>query len=347
MNIRIDAEKREESLSKYAALSKEHLDTRVVKEEPCEVRTSFQRDCHRIVHSKAFRRLRGKTQVFLWPEGDHYRTRLTHCMEVSQIARTITRALGLNEDLAEAIALGHDLGHTAFGHAGEGTIQTLHSKGFRHENQSLRVVERLENCGKGLNLTAIVKDGIVNHSKGAGPLLNVPDSTLPKSLEGQIVRISDLVAYINHDLDDALRAKVIKEDQLPKAIHKIMGTSHSGRLTYMVQDVARSTNLENEKKILLSDDTAHALEDVREFLYKYVYYNDQVHCEFKKSTKLIEQLWRYFMSDLDLFYDEYWPGALKDGEPEDDVRDYIAGMTDAFATTIFQKIFTPRRWYIY
>lgn len=345
--LRQQSEKREQSFSPYAAKSEDYNDSRTEPEAPCEVRTAFQRDCHRIVHCKAFRRLRGKTQVFLWPEGDHYRTRMTHCMEVSQIARTLARALNLNEDLTEAIALGHDLGHTAFGHAGEGILQKLHPAGFRHEVQSLRVVEFLERDGKGLNLTAPVKDGILNHSKGAGPLLDVPESTLPKTLEGQIVRLSDLIAYVNHDLDDALRGKVISVSDLPPVINDILGDTHSGRLTFMVNDVVRHTNLEKEHKILMSAAAAEALGDVRTFLYKHVYYNDVVHCEFKKATKLVEQLFEFFMSDLERFYRDYWPTALRDGEPVDDVRDFIAGMTDAFATTTFQKIYTPRRWYIY
>ncbi|MBN2526590.1 MAG: deoxyguanosinetriphosphate triphosphohydrolase [Deltaproteobacteria bacterium] len=347
MNLRIQAEKKEADLSPFAAKSADFTDSRTLSERPCEVRTAFQRDCHRIVHSKSFRRLRGKTQVFLWPEGDHYRTRLTHCMEVSQIARTLARAMNLNEDLTEAIALGHDLGHTAFGHAGEGILQKLHPNGFRHEVQSLRVVEHLERDGKGLNLTQAVKDGILNHSKGAGPLLNVPDDTLPKTLEGQIVRLSDLIAYVNHDLDDAIRARVIAPAELPESVNTILGETHSGRLTFLVQDVVKNTNLPKSPRISMSSAAAEALEDVRRFLYERVYYNDTVHCEFKKATKLVERLWAFFMSDLPGFYKEYWPTALRDGTPEDDVRDFIAGMTDAFAATTFQKIYTPRRWYIY
>lgn len=345
--LRIQAEQRETQLSPFAAKAADYVDSRKREEPPCEVRTAFQRDCHRIVHSKAFRRLRGKTQVFLWPEGDHYRTRMTHCMEVSQIARTLARALNLNEDLTEAIALGHDLGHTAFGHAGEGILQKLHPNGFRHEDQSLRVVEHLERDGKGLNLTEPVRDGIAKHSKGAGPLLDVPFLTLPNTLEGQLVRLSDLIAYVNHDLDDAIRGKVIREEDLPTAIHKVLGNTHSGRLTSMVNDVVESTDFEKTNRISMSARSAEALEEVRDFLYKRVYYNEIVHCEFKKATKLVERLFAFFMSDLDRFYTEYWPTALRDGEPVDDVRDFIAGMTDAYASTTFQKIYTPRRWYIY
>jgi dGTPase len=348
MNLRIMAQERENRfLSPYAAKSEDHVDSRYKKEALCDVRTVFQRDCHRVVHSKSFRRLRGKTQVFLWPKGDHYRTRLTHCMEVSQVARTLARALNLNEDLTEAIALGHDLGHTAFGHAGEGILKKLHPDGFRHEVQSLRVVEKLEKDGAGLNLTSPVLDGIVNHSKGAGPIMDVPESSLPKTLEGQIVRLADLVAYVNHDVDDALRAKVITPSDLPESITGIFGNSHSARLTYMIKDIIDATNLDSVCKIAIGDRVAAALEDMRDFLYDRVYYNTKVHSEFRKATKLIEFLWEYFLEDMNRFYSRYWQGALRDGIPEDDVRDFIAGMTDAYATNLFQEIYTPRRWYIY
>jgi dGTPase len=347
-DIRIRAEQREERiLSPRAARAADDNDTRAQTEAPCEVRTAFQRDIHRIVHSKAFRRLRGKTQVFLWPEGDHYRTRMTHCMEVNQIARTLARALDLNEDLVEAVALGHDLGHTAFGHAGEGVLRELHPEGFRHEVQSLRVVDRLEREGTGLNLTSAVRDGILNHSKGAGPLLDVPAASLPRTLEGQIVRLADLIAYINHDLDDALRAKIIAEDELPRATAAILGSSTSGRLTFIVTDIVQHTRQADQALITMSPALADGLEQTREFLYQRVYYNDQVHCEFRKATRLLSSLWEFFMGDLNRFYAEYARNALRDGPPENDVRDYIAGMTDAFATTLFQKVFTPRRWYIY
>jgi len=339
-------EKERKTLSQFAAHSIDHMEARERPEDSCDVRTSFQRDCHRIVHCKAFRRLRGKTQVFLWPEGDHYRTRLTHCMEVSQIARTLARALDLNEDLTEAIALGHDLGHAPFGHAGEDTMQKLIAGGFRHERQSLRVVENLENNGKGLNLTWPVRDGIINHSKGTGPLLNIPKELLPKTLEGQLVRLSDLIAYVNHDLDDALRARVLTMEELPGFVDNVMGRSHSGRLTKMVKDVVENSILEGEPVISMSQEAAEALDAVRTFLYERVYYNENVHAEFNKASELIERLWSHFVSDMDRFYSEYWPGALRDGSPEDDIRDFVAGMTDAYAVNLHEKIFTPRRWYV-
>jgi dGTPase len=334
------------TLCSFAAFSKEANNTRQKKEKECDVRTAFQRDCHRIVHSKAFRRLKGKTQVFLWPEGDHYRTRLTHCMEVSQIARTLARALDLNEDLTEAIALGHDLGHTPFGHAGEDTLQRLHPDGFRHEQQSLRVVEYIEKEGKGLNLTEAVKDGILNHSKGAGPILNIPRDALPKTLEGQLVRISDLIAYVNHDLDDAIRAKVLSEKDLRPFVNEVLGIDHSSRISRLVKDVVSNSNLKEDPVISMSREAAANLEAVRNFLYEKVYYNKTVHSEFEKASSLIERLWWYFNDDVDRFYEIYWPNALKDKNYMDNIRDFVAGMTDAFAINLHDKIFTPRRWYV-
>jgi dGTPase len=343
---RIQAEVREEQvLAPGAARSAGHRGRE--RDEPeCPVRAAFQHDCHRIVHSKAFRRLKGKTQVFLWPEGDHYRTRLTHCQEVSQIARTLARTLALNEDLAEAIALGHDLGHTPFGHAGEDTLTRLVPGGFRHERQSLRVVERLENEGAGLNLTLDVRDGIVKHSKGAGPLLDVPDEQLPVTLEGQLVRIADVIAYVNHDLDDALRAQVIASSQLPASVSAILGDTHSTRVTRLVVDVLEHSEMGPEPRIAMSDERVAALEELRGFLYKNLYYDAEVHAEFNRAEGILERLWAHFVADLDRFYEHFWPGALRDGAPEDDVRDFLAGMTDAFAVGLHEKIFTPRRWWV-
>jgi dGTPase len=298
------------------------------------------------VHSKAFRRLRGKTQVFLWPRGDHYRTRLTHVMEVAHIARTLARALLLNEDLTETIALAHDIGHTPFGHAGEDTLMKLHPGGFRHERQSLRVVAHLERQGRGLNLTAPVLDGILNHSKGSGPLLDVPAELLPGTLEGQIVRIADLIAYVHHDLDDALRARVLKQSEVPPFVTAVLGDSHSGRLTAMINDVVTSSRFEVRAVISMTRDMAATLEAVRAFLYDKVYYNQAVHAEFNKASDLVARLWGFFMGDLDRFYAEFWPSALRDGISEDDVRDFIAGMTDAYAINLHDELFTPRRWYV-
>ncbi len=343
--IRLRAQELEEALAPVAARSVE-CDARELEEKPCPVRTAFQHDCHRIVHCKAFRRLRGKTQVFLWPEGDHYRTRLTHCMEVSQIARTLARALNLNEDLTEAISLGHDLGHTPFGHAGEETMERLVPGGFRHEGQSLRVVERLENGGQGLNLTAVVRDGIQRHSKGSGPILDVEDEELPRTLEGQLVRLSDLIAYVNHDLDDAVRARVLDPGSIPRDLVRALGATHSERLTRLVFDVVEHSRLDPPARISMSEEAAEALEKLRAFLYRNVYYNAAVHAEFIKAAGVLERLWVYFNDDLDRFYSEHWPGALRDGTPQEDVRDFLAWMTDAFAVNLHEKIFTPRRWYV-
>jgi len=340
------AEAREERvLAACAARSASHRGRE--RDEPeCPVRAAFQHDCHRIVHSKAFRRLKGKTQVFLWPEGDHYRTRLTHCQEVSQIARTLARTLALNEDLTEAIALGHDLGHTPFGHAGEDSLERLMPGGFRHERQSLRVVERLENDGEGLNLTLEVRDGILKHSKGAGPLLEVPEERLPITLEGQLVRLADVIAYVNHDLDDALRARVFAPTDLPESVERVLGATHSERVTRLVLDVLEHSSMDDPPRLGMSDERVASLEELRGFLYENLYYNDRVHSEFHKAGELLGQLWSHFTGDLDRFYAEYWPGALRDGTPEDDVRDFLAGMTDAFAVNLFEKIFSPRRWWV-
>lgn len=344
-NPREKAEAREAKLSPLAAGSNPHRG-RELDEPLCPARTAFQVDCHRIVHSKAFRRLRGKTQVFLWPEGDHYRTRLTHCQEVSQIARTLARALDLNEDLAEAISLGHDLGHTPFGHAGEEVMQRLAPGGFRHEQQSLRVVERLENDGQGLNLTLDVRDGILHHSKGAGPFIPASPTDLPQTLEGQVVRVADIIAYVNHDLDDALRARVVTEADLPTGALDVLGVSHSTRLTNLVLDVVTHTDFEAAPLVNMGGEALEALEELRGFLYRHVYFNKRVHAEFKKASSLIEHLWHYFTEDMDRFYEVHWPSALKDGDPEDDVRDFVAGMTDAFAVNLHENIFRPKRWYI-
>ena len=346
-HLREASEQRErDTLCSQAALSADYQDSRAVPEAPCAVRTAFQRDCHRVVHSKAFRRLRGKTQVFLWPKGDHYRTRLTHVMEVAHIARTLARALRLNEDLTETIALAHDIGHTPFGHAGEDTHTQLHPAGFRHEQQSLRIVAHLERDGRGLNLTAPVLDSILNHSKGAGPLLDVPPQTLPKSLEGQIVRIADLIAYVHHDLDDALRAKVIKPADVPPFVRKVLGDQHSGRLSTMISDVV-ATSLQGDcAAIKMTRDMAHTLEAERNFLYDMVYYNESVHAEFRKTSDVIARLWHFFLDDLDRCYQSFWPAALRDGSPEDDVRDFIAGMTDAYAINLYDTLFIPRRWFV-
>ena len=225
-------------------------------------------------------------------------------------------------------------------------MQHLLPDGFRHEQQSLRVVEKLENDGNGLNLTFEVRDGIARHSKGAGPLLEVPQAILPATLEGQIVRLADVIAYVNHDLDDALRARVLRTSELPSSVERVLGTSHSARLTRLVCDILDHTNLEKQPMIKMSSAAAGAIEELRLFLYQRVYYNDLVHREFHKARALLEQLWCHFSEDLGRFYTVYWPSAVRDSKPEDDIRDFMAGMTDAFAVSLHEEIFTPRRWYV-
>jgi dGTPase len=225
-------------------------------------------------------------------------------------------------------------------------MQNLVQGGFRHELQSLRVVERLENNGRGLNLTTEVRDGIRHHSKGAGPLVTSETGRLPSTLEGQVVRFSDAVAYVNHDLDDALRGGVLRTNDLPSETEKVLGKTHSERITNLVLDISSQTDLEQEQRIKMGDEAAGALETLRRFLYKKVYYNEKVHAEFRKAKSLLEMLWHFFVEDENRFYDEFWSSALRDGSLEDDVRDFLAGMTDAFAVNLHERIFTPRRWYV-
>ncbi len=304
------------------------------------LRTDFQRDRDRIVHCKSFRRLKHKTQVFLAPFGDHYRTRLTHALEVSQIARTIAKALRLNEDLTEAIALGHDLGHTPFGHAGETILSNILPDGFTHYEQSLRVVERLEYEGKGLNLTYEVRDGISKHSKGKGDILSKKKCDMPATLEGQIVRASDVIAYVNHDIDDAVRAGVIKNRDIPAKLVKIFGKWHASRIDKMVEDVVQSSLKTNLNRIRMSEEVATAVSELRQFLYERVYFNPSSSEELKKTEKIITDLYMYILEK---------PGDFVKPYPEDDslerrVGDAIAGMTDLYALRLYEKIFFPRSW---
>ncbi len=318
---------------------------RRIEDSPCPIRTEFQRDRDRIIHSKAFRRLKHKTQVFLQPEGDHYRTRLTHTLEVSQIARTIARALFLNEDLVEAIALGHDLGHTPFGHTGEAVLSTLLKNygGFYHPRQSLRVVDILEKDGRGLNLTEEVRDGILKHSKGFGEIIKKDD--LPFTLEGQIVRISDIIAYINHDLDDAIRAKVLRLEDVPEHLLNFLGRKHSERISSMVMDVIEETRRRNYELISLSDDMEKAIKEMRDFLKEKVYFSPTVKKEAQKARGIIEFLFNYYVNHPHEipFYDNVRK-RLGDYPPHTAAADYIAGMTDRFAIKIFEEKFIPRSW---
>lgn len=330
MEIRRLVEQREALfLSRYAVRSEESRG-RVHEEPRCDVRTDFQRDRDRIIHSKAFRRLKHKTQVFIAPEGDHYRTRLTHTLEVSQISRTAARALCLNEDLTEAIALGHDLGHTPFGHAGEETLSSLVSGGFRHNEQSLRVVDRLEQ-GRGLNLTWEVRDGILKHT----------GDELPLTLEGQVVRYSDRIAYINHDIDDALRAGILRESDLPREEISYLGSSSSERLNTMVR--ALIENSWDRPYISMGPELTAVLENMRNFMFEKVYVGSAAKQEAGKAQMVIKQLFHYLMENPEKLPPEARSFAEGEGI-ERVVCDYIAGMTDRFIINLYKETFVPKPW---
>lgn len=303
---------------------------RAIPEEECSIRTCFQRDRDRIIHSQAFRRLKHKTQVFLAPSGDHYRTRLTHTLEVAQIARTIARALQLNEDLTEAIALGHDLGHTPFGHAGERALDNLCPAGFKHYEQSVRVVECLEKDGKGLNLTDEVKNGILCHTKGEDAY----------TLEGQIIRIADKIAYINHDIDDAITAGVMNEEDIPIELRMNLGMSKSDRINNMVLDVIYNST---DDKILMSEDCWYYFNELHNFMFTAVYKNPICKGEETKAVTMLEALYNYYVKNPDKLPAEYLRIANKDGI-ERAVCDYIAGMSDTYSLKIFNHLFVPMFW---
>lgn len=333
MNIRESREAWEEQyLSPYASFSSRSLG-RDVPEEPCDIRTVYQRDRDRILHCKAFRRLKHKTQVFLAPEGDHYRTRLTHTLEVAQIARTIARSLRLNEDLTEAIALGHDLGHTPFGHSGEHILDELCPDGFSHYKQSVRVVEVLEKDGKGLNLTREVRDGILNHRT----------SGHPSTLEGSIVRLSDKIAYINHDIDDAIRGRIFREEEIPSEYTSVLGHSVRERLNTMIHDIILSSM--DQPQILMSPGMEEAMQGLRSWLFEHVYKNDIPKAEEGKAQQLIASLYRYYMDHVIELPEEYLLMMLSRGEKKERVVcDYIAGMSDSYAINKFEELFVPRAW---
>ena len=295
-----------------------------------DLRTCFQRDRDRIVHSKAFRRLKHKTQVFLAPEGDHYRVRLTHTLEVSQIARTASRALRLNEDLTEAIALGHDLGHTPFGHLGEQALTPFLGRPFRHNEQSLRIVDHLENDGEGLNLSWEVRDGIVNHTWSMPP---------PSTPEAQLVRFADRIAYVNHDVDDAVRAGVIGQDELPARAVDVLGSTHSARINTLVTDLVERSARGPE--IGLSDDVFRALDGLREFLFDNVYLRDEARSEQDKAISMVRSLFAHYLDHPEEVPQEYHRAP---GDPPTRVADYIAGMTDRYALRIYEQLFLPQRW---
>ena len=340
--IREEMEANEERiLSPYACLSKKSRG-RQRPEPKCDIRVAFQRDRDRIIHCKAFRRLKYKTQVFLAPAGDHYRTRLTHVFEVSQIARTVAVALKLNGHLTEAIALAHDLGHTPFGHAGESVLNDLHPGGFRHYDQSLRVVDILENNGGGLNLNYEVRDGISMHSKGRKEILPQDISELPVTMEGRVVRVADIIAYVNHDLDDALRAGVIKEDLLPHHLFEILGKTHSERINTMVKDLIYTTLDKGGGRLNMSHGIMEAITDLRTFLYTNVYETSKVHDDFIKAMKVVRELYTYFLEN-GLPREVASPDVPTTGDHRG-VCDFVAGMTDRYALDLYQEIFLPKPW---
>ena len=342
--LRRNMEDREaEILSPYACLSGSSKG-RQRPEPECDIRMAFQRDRDRLIHSKTFRRLKHKTQVFLAPTGDHYRTRLTHVLEVSQIARTIAVALRLNGHLTEAIALGHDLGHTPFGHAGESVLNELYPGGFRHYEQSLRVVDVLEKRGRGLNLTHEVRNGIIKHSKGRRDILPEDISELPATMEGRVVRVADIIAYVNHDLDDALRAGVIDEENLPTSIIRQVGRTHSQRIGTMVKDLIYTTIREGEGgRLTMSPEIMAAINGLRTFLYENVYETSKVHDDFIKAMKIIREVYDHFLE-----HDLPWDRAASDYDENTpkhrQVCDFIAGMTDRYALALYEKIFLPKPW---
>lgn len=317
------------ALCKYACPSAASRG-RMRPEPECPLRTCFQRDRDRIVHCKSFRRLKQKTQVFLSPEGDHYRTRLTHTLEVAQIARTIARALRLNEDLTEAVALGHDLGHTPFGHAGERALNRLMPNGFRHYEQSVRVVERLENDGRGLNLTFEVRDGIRCHTTGQEA----------RTMEGRIIRWADKIAYMNHDIDDAIRAGVIREADIPRDITAVLGDTKNKRITTMVTSLIRNSPA---GVVNMDADVLEAYDALHEFMYEAVYLNDYAKREEKKVPHLIESLFGYYVRHPDRLPESMREIAEADGR-EQAACDYIAGMTDRFAVDLYSNLFIPKAW---
>jgi dGTPase len=335
-------EQERNNLSPYAKLSSE-TKGRAKQEEPCPIRPAFQHDRDRIIHSKSFRRLKHKTQVFLSPTGDHYRTRLTHTLEVSQIARTIAKALRLNEDLTEAIAMAHDLGHPPFGHAGEEVLDRILPQGFKHFQQSLRVVEYLEKDGQGLNLTYEVRNGVSHHSKGQNEILSGNTEEMASTLEGRVVRIADIVAYVNHDLDDALRGEVIKEGDIPQEFSRTLGNTHSQRINTMVTDIIFTSLKDDGSRIRMSKELYESLKSLRDFLYTHVYTQKKVYADFIKCSKILTDLYQHYLENVESFSQEV--GKLREEDPsERRVCDFIAGMTDRYALQRYQEIFIPRPW---
>lgn len=352
MSIRHQLEEQEkEILSPYASLSSQSKGRFHDECDTCDLRTVFQRDRDRIIHSKTFRRLKHKTQVFLAPTGDHYRTRLTHVLEVAQIARTLAVCLRLNEYLTEAIALGHDLGHTPFGHAGEFSLNSMHPGGFKHYRQSLRVVDFLENHGKGLNLTWEVRNGIIKHSKGYSDILPQDGHALPATLEGQAVRVADIIAYLNHDMDDALRAGMVTEQDLPIHLRQVVGDTPSRRIDSMVRDLISETLRHDDGRLYLSPMMQETISELRSFLYDNVYRNQLVHNEFEKAQKIIRDLYSFFLehelpngSGAAYAKRPALNGPKGEKHLHRQVCDFIAGMTDRYALGLYTQIFMPTPW---
>ena len=334
MTIREQIQEMEkETLSPYACLSV-NSKGRDREEPECDIRPVFQRDRDRILHSKAFRRLKNKTQVFLTPKGDHYRTRLSHTLEVSQNARTIAKALRLNEDLVEAIALGHDLGHTPFGHAGERLLNEVYEGGFKHNEQSVRIVEKLEKDGEGLNLTWEVRDGILNHQTGANP----------NTLEGKIVRFSDKIAYVNSDFDDAIRAQILCEEDIPLHIRKTLGFDTRSRLDCLIHDII--INSKDKDDIIMSEECAGALKELRSFMFTNLYLNPVAKGEEVKAEIMLRHLYNYYMEHLDLLPPKFLQ-MIEEGEAVGRVMcDFISGMTDQFAINRFTEFYLPEAWQV-
>ena len=334
-------------LSEYGTKSSQ-AGKRRTQESQCNIRTCFQLDRDRIVYSNAFRRLKHKTQVFLSPLGDHYRTRLTHTLEVAQISRNIARTMRLNEDLAEAIALGHDMGHTPFGHGGETALVEVHSRHFSHSDQSLRVVDSLENRGEGLNLTREVRDGILKHSKGFGNIIPATPGETSITIEGRLVRIADIIAYLNHDLDDALRGRVIRTDDVPGICRKKLGETHSQRANAMIEDLIYNSGPKNGTFVLdIGKEIFHAMTLLRKFLYEKVYRSPAVHDEFIKAKKVVIGLYNYFLNHPDTLQKELEkmemaPWDASKNSLKRSACDAVASMTDRYALDLYSKLFFPK-----
>ncbi len=332
MVIREEQELREHRIYRPCASFSDETKGRDCPEDKCDIRTEYQRDRDRIIHSKSFRRLKHKTQVFLSPGGDHYRTRLTHTLEVGQIARTISRALGLNEDLTEAIALGHDLGHTPFGHAGERALSRYTSKPFHHNEQSVRVVEKLEKNGRGLNLTWEVRDGILNHRS----------ANTPATLEGAVVRISDKIAYVNHDIDDGIRAGILEEESLPKECTKVLGNCTRDRINNTIHAIVR--HCIDKDEVVLPPEFEEAQKELRQFMFKDLYTNPVAKGQETKAERIIGLLYQEYINDLTKLPEEYQNFIEMGEDKEIIVCDYIAGMTDNYAIECFNELFIPKSW---